>query len=625
MLIYKGTSDEFIDDVRFNRIADIMEQNFFDYTGHPSGAGEYRSWQNSLNHVKNVLEVADLHDNMIELEYQIPYNSNRIDCLIFGEDETGQANAVLIELKQWDHVTATDIEGNYVETYVGKGNRLVAHPSQQVQGYHHYLMNFIEEFEKDPPFYLTSFSFCHNYSRNSDSSGLFADQYSEVLEKFPVYCKEDVQKLANRLKTLLQHGHGLEIFNRFMQSRIRPGKKLLEHAKKVISNEPAFSLINEQVVARNIIVTKLNRAARNKEKSVVIVQGGPGTGKSVIALNILAEAAGRGKIVSYACKSKSFTEGLKKMVGRQAGLLFNNLYQFVPSKVEEDQYDLLLVDEAHRIQKSSNFQYTPKQHRTEMPQIEQLIRASRTSVFFVDNLQNVRSQEIGSTYLIKDFAQRLGATVHQVQLESQFRCMGSNNYLDWIESVLGLSDHKKILDKSDVFDFQIIDSPKELYELIKVQEDKKPNSARLVAGYCWEWSDPNQDGSLVEDVVIGDFAMPWEAKEGKKVQKGIPFWYQWAYKPGGINQIGCIYTAQGFEFEYIGVIIGPDLKYDERTNSLVGDRTKTKDPTLKRSKDNFDQYVKNIYRVLMTRGLKGCYVYFVDKEVEEFVRGQMGV
>lgn len=618
MLIYKGSSEQFIQDVRFNRIADIMEKNYFDYTGYRVGDGEYRSWQNSLNHVKNLLEIAELHDNMIELEYQIPYNSNRIDCLIFGEDESGQSNAVLIELKQWDHVTATEIDGNYVETYVGKGNRLVAHPSQQVQGYHHYLLNFVEEFEKLPPFSLTSFSYCHNYSRQADESGLFAGQYAEVLQKFPVYCKEDVEVLANRLKSLLMHGHGTEIFNRFMQSRIRPGKKLLEHAHKVITNEPVFSLINEQVVARNVIVTKLNQAHKKKEKSVIIVEGGPGTGKSVIALNILAEAAGRGKTVSYACKSKSFTEGLKKMVGKQAGMLFNNLYRFVPSRVGENEYDLILVDEAHRIQNSSNFQYTKKEDRTDMPQVEQLIRAAKTSVFFVDNYQNVRNQEIGSTYLIRKAAERLGAKAHAVKLESQFRCMGSNDYLEWIESILGLTDEVRYLEKSEIFDFQIVDSPTELYESVRRHEDAKANSARLVAGYCWEWSDPNPDGTLVKDVKIGEFEMPWEAKEGKKVQKGIPFWYQWAYHPGGINQVGCIYTAQGFEFEYIGVIIGPDLRYDPSTDSLTGDISQTKDPTLKRDKENFDQFAKNIYRVLLTRGLKGCYVYFVNEEVKEY-------
>lgn len=624
MLIYKGSTDEFIRDVRFNRIADIMEERYHAYTGRRASLSEYHSWQNSLTRVRDVIEIAELHDNMVELEYQVPYNDSRIDCLIFGKDGQGSSNVVLIELKQWEQVDATENEGNFVETFVGGNTRVVPHPSQQTEGYHNYLMNFVEEFENLPPIRLTSVSYCHNYSRPVDEAGLFAPQYKEVVRRFPVYCKEDVQALADCLKELLAAGHGTEIFNRFMQSRIRPGKKLLDHAHKLITNEKAFSLLNEQLVAKNLIVSKIRQADKQPGKSVVIIQGGPGTGKSVIALNLLAEAAGRGKTVSYACKSKSFLEGLKKMVGTHAGLLFNNLYRFVPNKVKENEYDLILVDEAHRIQEKANFQYTRKEDRTDMPQAEQLIRCARISVFFIDDLQPVRKQEVGNTYLIRQFALKLGAKVETVKLESQFRCMGSNDYLLWVESILGLDgqpgDEPRMFIDNSEFDFRIFNSPQELYDVIRQKESEKPNSARLVAGYCWPWSDPNPDGTLVKDVVIGDFAMPWEAKEGFRVEPDIPFWYQWAYHPGGINQVGCIYTAQGFEFEYIGVILGPDLKYDPSTDILITDITQTKDPTLRRDRKTFDQFVRNIYRVLLTRGLRGCYVYFVDKGVERYVR-----
>lgn len=620
MLIYSGSTDDFIRDVQYNRIADIMEERYYAYTGKRVSIGEYHSWQNSLGRVRDVIEIAELKDNMVELEYQVPYNDSRIDCLIFGKDSLGLANVVLIELKQWEQVTATENEGNFVETFVGGNTRLVSHPSQQAEGYHNYLMNFVEEFENLPPIQLTSIAYCHNYSRKPDDAGLFAPQYQEVISRYPVYCKEDIQMLANRLRDLLQNGSGLEIFNRFMQSRIRPGKKLLEHAHKLITSEQVFSLINEQLVAKNMIMAKIRQSDKMHTKSVVIVNGGPGTGKSVIALNLLAEAAGRGKNVSYACKSKSFLEGLKKMVGRQAGLLFNNLYQFVPNRSKENQYDLILVDEAHRIQESSNFQYTKADDRTDMPQIEQLIRSARTSVFFIDDLQSVRTQEVGNTYMIRKAATRFGAKVESVQLESQFRCMGSNDYLLWVESILGLDESQRTLADDGRFDFRIFNSPSELYSAICRKESEKPNSARLVAGYCWPWSNPNPDGTLANDVVIGDFAMPWEAREGQLLARGIPFWYQWAYHPGGINQVGCIYTVQGFEFEYIGVIIGPDLTFDANKDSLSGDFSKTQDPTLKRDKKGFDQFVKNIYRVLLTRGLRGCYVYFVNKEVEEFVR-----
>ena len=117
--------------------------------------------------------------------------------------------------------------------------------------------------------------------------------------------------------------------------------------------------------------------------------------------------------------------------------------------------------------------------------------------------------------------------------------------------------------------------------------------------------------------------MPWETHDNITPPKGYVRWYEWAYKPEGINQVGCIYTAQGFEFDYIGVIVGRDLKYGRYNDMLVGNISGTKDPVLKRGTENFDDYVRNIYRVLMSRGMKGCYVYFVDKEVEDFFRSRM--
>ena len=178
--------------------------------------------------------------------------------------------------------------------------------------------------------------------------------------------------------------------------------------------------------------------------------------------------------------------------------------------------------------------------------------------------------------------------------------------------------------KKENFDFQIIESPEKLYEMIKQKDGEAGKSARLTAGFCWDWSKTlDFNGELVKDVRIGDFAMPWETHDKIKPPKGYVRWYEWAYKPEGIKQIGCIYTAQGFEFDYIGVIVGPDLKYDKEHDCLVGDPKGTRDPVLQRSTERFDEYVKNIYRVLMSRGLKGCYVYFVDKDTEQYFISRM--
>lgn len=624
MLIYQDTTEQFIHDVRNNAIADIMSSRFEDRWGRKPGTSEVGSWQNSLPRVRDLIEIAGLKDNMIALEYEVPYNQNRIDCLIFGKGADDNEAIVLIELKQWSEVKALEDEGNFVETYTGGAHRVVPHPSQQVKGYHHYLKSFVTEFETPPPITLFSCAYCHNYKKNGDD-GLFDPVYVKLIEDFPVYTRDDSALLAKSLKQLLDRGNGLEIFNRFMESPIRPSKKLLENVASVIKGDVVFSLLNEQLVAKNLIWSKVKKADKAKQKSVIIVHGGPGTGKSVIALNVLAEAAQRRKKVFYGCKSKPFTEGLKRLVGRDGSPLFSNLYRFVPSKVKENELDLLLVDEAHRIEKTSNHQYTRPEDRTDMPQVEQLIRCSKTSVFFIDDKQNVRSQEIGKSDLIRKFAHEYDCAVHEVQLLSQYRCMGSDDYLLWLESVLGYNNEKRILRKNEKFDFRIFDSPQEIYAALFEKEKEKQNSARLVAGFCWPWSQNlDEQGELVKDVRIGDFAMPWETHGNiTRPPKGYVKWYEWAYRPEGFKQVGCIYTAQGFEFDYVGVIVGDDLVYNPETGKLTADIAATRDPTLKKSKENFEHHVKNIYRTLLSRGMRGCYVYFTNKSTENYFKERM--
>jgi len=204
--------------------------------------------------------------------------------------------------------------------------------------------------------------------------------------------------------------------------------------------------------------------------------------------------------------------------------------------------------------------------------------------------------------------------------------MGSNDYLLWLESVLGYSDRKRILQKNEIFDFKIFGSPQEIYNIICEKEKEKPNSARMVAGFCWPWSKAlDENGEFVKDVKIGDFEMPWETPDEITPPKGYVRWYEWAYKANGIKQIGCIYTAQGFEFDYIGVIIGNDLTYNKDKDSLSADINATKDSTLRKNSGNFEDHVKNIYRVLLSRGMKGCYVYFENKETERFFKSRMEI
>lgn len=633
-IIYDAPQKVFFRDVLINKFADKLQEKFIQLYGWKAGDPEYNSWIDTGKVIKNLIELSDLQNIYVSFEYQVPYTQKRIDCLLFGKNMQGKGVITHIEMKQWQSVDALPIEGNFVETYTGGDKRNVVHPSQQVQGYHNYLMGFVEIFEENK-IELIGCVYCPNYNKK-EGDGLFDKKYNEIVTKFPVYTKSDIEKLANRLKELLSQEDGFDIFNKFMESPIKPSRKLLDNASNVIKRESDFNLLDDQIYARNVIIDKINKAETKNENNVIIVKGGPGTGKTVIALHLLAEYAGHKEKkynIFFSSRSKPLIEAIKYKMDRgqksgdvNARILFTNLDPYVPARTKENELDILIVDEAHRIGEKSDHRFTKKEYRTNMPQVEQLVRCAKTSIFFIDDKQTIRGAEMGSAKLIRETAKELGKEVEEVELISQFRCNGSDNYLDWLEFVLGHTDKKRILKKEDNFDFKIVESPEKLYEIIKEKNSQKGMSARLVAGYCWPWSTKlNENGELAKDVKIGNFSLPWETHGNIKPPEGYVKWYEWAYKPEGIKQVGCIYTAQGFEFDYIGVIVGPDLKYDSKKDCLITNIEGTKDPTLKKKKDKtkFDEYVRNIYRVLMSRGMKGCYVYFVDKDTEEFFRSKI--
>lgn len=638
-VIYQETQQQFFRDVLLNKVAAKMQETAEAYNLHP-GHSEITSWRNNAPKIKELLELSSVSDTYVTFEYLVPYNMKRIDCMIYGSDADNMGNVVHIELKQWsnDGVKTASVCGNFevdddisdasfkVEAYTGGNYRVVSHPSQQVRGYNDYLTGFVEVLSTKE-LGLHGYAYCYNYTHDKDEK-LYDPMYAPLLKKYRTYSGNEVEQLAEELHKTLKNGHGFDIFNKMMNSPIRPSKKLLESAADMVheGNESAFSLIEDQIVARNVILDKIRHYIKdhNKKKAVIIVKGGPGTGKTVIALHILALVAKmKSRItVHYATKSKPLLEGIKNRLprGSRAKLLFSNVTQFIPANFDPNSLDVLLVDEAHRISQSSNNQYTPAEKRTSMPQIETLIRAANISVFFIDDKQAIRSVEIGSTELIRETADRYHADIEEVELKSQFRCNGSDNYLDWLEDVLYNKQIEHHFSKDD-FDFQIIDSPSALYEKIALIDSEEGKSARLTAGFCWPWSSNlGGDGDLVKDVQIGDFAMPWETKDTiKNIPDGYVKWYEWAYKPEGVKQVGCIYTAQGFEFDVVGVIVGPDL-YVDSYGKLAVDKNKIADPVLKRSGEGIDSYVRNIYRVLMSRGLKGCYVYFCNKDVENYFR-----
>ena len=640
-VIYNETQQQFFQDVNSYSFIGKMVGKAMEYDLNV-GKSEQISWANNAPKVKELLEASGVNDSYVTFEYLVPYRKSRIDCMIYGCDANNYGNVIHIELKQWSNQTVKpdEVDANFhvkddvdeeeedysVIALTGGSYKIEPHPSQQVRGYDNYLTGFIEVLSTKE-IGIKGMAYCYNYSRypkrKSTPTVLYDARYDSLQREYRTYSKDELKDIAAEIREKLCNGNGFSIFNKMMNSKIGSSKKLLEAASKMVEegNYNYFSLIDEQIAAKNSIMNAI-RKMEKQEKSVIIVKGGPGTGKTVIALSILAElAASKNKQYNlhYATKSKPLLEGVRHQLKKDARPLFSNVLQFIPANFNKNDLDVLLVDEAHRITLSPNHQYTKAEKRTDMTMVDTLINCAKVTVFFIDDKQAIRSQEIGTTSMIREAAEKFQADIHETELYSQFRCNGSDNYLDWLDQVLynkAVASHFT----EEEFDFQIFDDPQKLYDAIKKQDDVEGQSARLCAGFCWPWSsETDANGDLKKEVQIGSFAMPWETKETIKPKpKGYVKWYEWAYKPAGIKQVGCIYTAQGFEFDYIGVIVGNDLRYDAFTGRLYTDLSATRDQTLRRSKQGFDEYVRNIYRVLMSRGMKGCYVYFCDPQVATY-------
>jgi DUF2075 family protein len=613
--LYEGSIRQFQQDVIHSRIADKLAGAFKAYYHHAAGKSEVGAWQQSFNFLKNSFEVAGLGDNRIIIEYELPYSSRRIDALLFGQSQPGHDGVVLIELKQWsnDGVADAEVEGN-VKVRFASGVREVAHPSWQVQGYHFDLLDFLHVFQDEPAPTLSSCAYCHNYARLEEPQILFATKFRKGLEAFPIFAREDVEALGRYLQQRLSGGAGMEVFNRFIHSTIRPSKRLLDHTGDMINKRQIFTLIDDQIAAYNAIMHRAKELARRQKKSVVIVKGGPGTGKSVIALEVMGGLLRQGRTVMHATGSSAFTNTLRQIVGARAKALFKFFNSF--TEASEDAFDILIADEAHRIRETSNNRYTRRDNKSTMPQVDELLNVARLCVFFIDEKQIVRPNEVGSIDLIRDAATKAGVAdgdISEFELKTQFRCSGSDAYLQWLDNALAIRSTE--FPRFDPrMEFRIFDDPASMMTEVRARNAEKKNSARITAGFCWKWSKPKPDGSLVNDVVIGDFQMPWEKKDA--------FW-KWATDDSGMEQVGTVYTAQGFEFDYMAVIFGNDFVYEPTSGKWKGVPERSHDTQVKRNNPKLNEHLASVYRVLLSRAHKGVYVYFMDKGTEAYFRNQL--
>ncbi|MFG3495081.1 DNA/RNA helicase domain-containing protein [Streptomyces sp. NPDC047928] len=592
-----------------------LTEQFVHVHGHKPGSSEVRSWERSIPVLASALDEAGLGQVEMLLEYGLPLNSKRADAVLAGvHPKTGLPSYVVVELKQWSSAEPDDDDPSLcrVDAYA----RPVLNPVDQVRGYCEYLISFNGALAGHPE-RVSGAAYLHN-ATEFGVSGLFEaeqDQYGQL------FIGGRRGEFIDFLRTRLGTQSGASAADELVNGKIGPSKQLMAVAAQEVRDREQFVLLDEQKIAYRTVFNAVRRAKQSDHKEVVVVTGGPGTGKSVIALSLLGELYRQNITALHATGSSSFTTTMRKVAGarkREVQNLFKYFNSFMTA--ERNSLDVLICDEAHRIRETSANRYTPASNRTGKAQIEELIDAARVPVFLLDEHQVVRPGEMGTVAEIKAAAAEKGLRCQVVPLDSQFRCGGSDAYVRWVVRLLGLEPGGPVAwEPDDRMQLMLADSPQEM-EALLADRRSQGYSARMSAGYCWKWTKKSPPGqALPADVVIGEWERPWNVF-GDRAVGGAPPAALWATDPAGFGQVGCVYTAQGFEYDWSGVIIGPDLVW--RGDNWVTDRTASKDPVFKKSTPDadVDRLIRNTYKVLLTRGMIGTVVYSTDAETREKLR-----
>lgn len=613
MIIYESTKQGFLEDIISGDIETKIEDLIYEKMNRRSAPSEIKSWVNSLKDMYIVMSNQEIpFECEVAIEYRIPNSNKRVDFIVTGEDFHNQKHAVVIELKQWSSVTSIKTKDAIVSTWLGGGLRETVHPSYQAWSYASMIYDYNQNV-RNKDIQINPCAYLHNYEITEDDP-LLDDHYSYYIEKAPVFSKKETRYLSQFIAKFIKKPNNTILYE-IDNGKIIPSKSLQDTMVSLLKGNKEFVLLDDQKVVYETINTTVKNLEID-EKRVIIIKGGPGTGKSVLAINLLASILNMQKNVIYVTKNSAPRNVyLEKLVqGNYKKVQINNLFRGPDNfyTIGTDLFDCVLVDEAHRLREKSGMFANKGEN-----QIKEIINASRVSVFFIDDYQQVTTRDIGSIDEIKKWANYLNVPIIEDELTSQFRCNGSDGYLAWIDNALDIRHTDWDLIDLD-YDIQILDTPEQARKIIS-EKNKINNKARILAGYCWDWQKIERNNPFHKDIQIGDFGMAWNFENTAT----------WAIDEESVNQIGCIHTSQGLEFDYIGVIIGDDLKYEN--GSLVTnlfERAKT-DQSLRGLKglhkknpietnEIADRLIKNTYRTLLTRGQKGCYVYCTDNNLKEY-------
>ncbi len=626
MIIYRNTRAGFVDDVDNNVLQTRLETAFREKTG--SVPADRSVWASEYARFSGALRRSRVSDDIqVAIEYHVSsIGRSRIDVLLAGNDGNND-NALIIELKAWDRAEATPIEG-MVHAPVG-GGRIVRHPCLQATQYKGLILRFNQDVvEKGVRLHPSAYLF--NLHRRTPEP-LEDERYGEWLAESRLFLAGDVGALREYIEALIPHQCGNDVLFLLDQGRWRPADELIARVERMLDGNEEFLLLDEQDEAFRIIRHGILDLKERTHRHVFVVEGGPGTGKSVIAVRLMAEVLKNKRMAFFVAPNVAFRNALVESLSRgdrryreDGQALFRSSWSFAQTDYRRDERsEILIVDEAHRL-KEKAYQYKGKS------MVEDMVRASRISVFFIDETQRVSWKDTGSIKAIEAAAEKYKARFHPpFQLTAQFRCNGSTGYLNWLDDVLQMRQTGNYENWGDgQYDFRVFNRAEDLYEALKARNTD--NKARLIAGYSWEWPTKGRErGTPVRHVQADGLSLPWNYS-GES----------WAGASDGIEQVGCIHTSQGLEFDWVGILIGADLvfrdgkvtgdpakraKTDSSLNGWKGELQKAgKNEQARRDVlEKVQEIIKSTYKVLLSRGRKGCYVWCADPGLREYFKGRL--
>ncbi|MCK9493750.1 MAG: DUF2075 domain-containing protein [Acholeplasmataceae bacterium] len=616
MIIYENTINNFIIECNNNTISNNVLLGART-KGYNVAEKEYNSWENSLPFIAATLDDESIDQDInVAIEYKLDMTKSRMDFLIYGRGNDNKDSLVIVELKQWSEVKNSN-KPNYVYAFGGGGAKDYEHPSYQSYRYKSILKGF-NEYVQEENVTISSCSYLHNMDNIYEF--VLNDKIKfPFIEKSPVFFKDDASKLQDFIRKYVKSSHRKLLYE-IDNARIRPSSDFSNLMYDALKGQPIFTLDDEQQNSVATIVHETTSAIRHNNRRTIIIKGGPGTGKSIVAVNALGslihpQDGSKPYNVAYCTTNFTprtlFSELLVGNDFKKSAIkeLFKPIASFARSS--EFDFDCILLDEAHR---AFIWKFGQGVKRS-VDLIDKLFYASRVNVFFIDEDQAVTKDDYLTIEKIKNYARKYNSEIIEtddLKLSSQFRCLGGQYYIGFIESLLGYNNHITKYYKNKNYDFKVVDTPSELWKLIQEKQLQYPKS-RLLAGYTHDWVSQNDDDSYDFILENGKFKMRWN----KKIN------ISYINDNSQFDRIGCIHTIQGVDMQYAGVIIGKDLKY--RNGQIVFDKTKNaksdKASGIRNTtQEEAERLIRNTYKVLLTRAIYGTYVYCEDKPLNEYIK-----